>query len=91
MSEAPTCPSYGKPRAVLRSRVGSSLCKGWQSCESTPKPPSRNSGEHLREDTVYLAEFIWGIINKLPALYCGKWVLPHRENGFSLLQRNCSL
>lgn len=37
-----------------------------------PKTPSQNSGEHLREDTVYLAEFIGGIIDKLVALYFGK-------------------
>lgn len=71
MSGTPTSVGYGEPQEVFGSRAGSFSCKGWPSCESTPTPLSRSSGEHLGEDTVYLAEFIQGIINKLPALYCG--------------------
>lgn len=53
---------------VLGSRAGSSLCKGWKNFESTPKPSSKSSGEHLEERADYLTEFTGGIINQLPTL-----------------------
>lgn len=61
--------------AELGSRAGSSLCKGWQSRKSTPNPLPGVVGS-IWGRTVYLAEFMWRIINKLPAFYSG--------NGLSL-------
>lgn len=59
------------PHLLAIGSTGRYLGAGW-----APKPSSRSSGEHLGEDTVYLAQFLWGL-----SVNCQLFIV---ENGFSL-------